>query len=311
MKTIMLRGVLPVLPTVFHKDGEIDKEGVRAVLEYVLDAGVDGVVFPGLASEYDYLTRKERAELVALVGEWVAGRVPFIVGASAQNQDEILEYASQGAKAGACAAMILSPHSLGDDRQAIAAFFNRVGSSAGLSIMMQNAPRPMGTALDMDAICDIARDVDAIAFVKEETPPCGQRISAILGECGESLKGVFGGAGGRYVIDELNRGASGTLPACEVAEIHVKMYRAHAAGNRVLARDLFDRALPLLNMQAVFRWRLTKEVLFRRGLINHPFTRARGPELDAADLKEVEEMLSRISDLAPTVAKQKMDAATG
>ena len=176
----MLRGVLPVLPTVFHKDGEIDKDGVRAVLEYVLDAGVDGVVFPGLASEYDYLTRKERAELVALVGEWVAGRVPFIVGASAQNQNEILEYASEGAKAGACAAMILSPHSLGDDRQAITAFFNRIGSSAGLSIMMQNAPRPMGTALDVDAICDIARGVDAKERFKDIVElVCGYAGAAI------------------------------------------------------------------------------------------------------------------------------------
>lgn len=297
MTIARLNGVLPVLPTVFDAHGEIDREGLRTVLEYVIAAGVDGVVFPGLASEYDCLADHERAEIVALLGKWIDGRVPFVVGASALRPEDIVNHAKRGAEAGACAAMVLSPHGLGDDGQAIAAFFNNLGVETGLSLMMQNAPKPMGTALNIETICDIARNVDAIEFVKEETPPCGQRITAILGACDNALKGVFGGAGGRYVIDELNRGASGTLPACEIAEVHVAMYAAHVAGNRTLARDLFDRALPLLNMQAIFRWRLTKEVLHRRGLIKHPFTRAPGPELDRTDLREIEEMLDRLSDL--------------
>jgi 4-hydroxy-tetrahydrodipicolinate synthase len=63
------------------------------------------------------------------------------------------------------------------------------------------------------------------------------------------------------------------------------------------ARDLFERTLPLLNMQAVFRWRLTKAVLERRGVIDSTFVRAAGPELDRYDRLELDALLARLADL--------------
>ena len=60
-----LGGVLPILPTIFTEGGAIDETGTRAVLEYIVAAGAHGVVFPGLASEYDMLTRDERSAAYA------------------------------------------------------------------------------------------------------------------------------------------------------------------------------------------------------------------------------------------------------
>jgi 4-hydroxy-tetrahydrodipicolinate synthase len=110
---------------------------------------------------------------------------------------------------------------------------------------------------------------------------------------------VFGGAGARYVIDELTRGAKGTMPACEISELHVAMFDRFLRGEERAARDLFERTLPLLNMQAIFRWRLTKEVLKRRGLIENTFVRAPGPELDRFDRVELDALLKRLADLLP------------
>ena len=70
---------------------------------------------------------------------------------------------------------------------------------------------------------------------------------------------------------------------------------AHRVGARV--RWLFERTLPLLNMQAIYRWRLTKEVLRRRGLISSVFVRAAGPVLDAHDQRELDESLEGLADL--------------
>jgi 4-hydroxy-tetrahydrodipicolinate synthase len=176
-------------------------------------------------------------------------------------------------------------------------FFADVGRAAGVPIILQNAPSPMGIGLSIDAIAKLLEEAPAIAFVKEETPPCGQRITALLGQAGSRLRGVFGGAGGRYVIDEMNRGAAGTMPASELIEIHVAMLAAHRGGQLDRARDLFERCLPLLSMQAIFRWRLTKEVLLRRGLIESTYTRAPGPVLDTFDLKELDALLARLADL--------------
>src|SRR5436309_2850653 len=79
------------------------------------------------------------------------------------------------------------------------------------------------------------------------------------------------------------RGAIGTMPAVELAELHVALFAAHRTGDRRAVRAWFNRMLPVLNLQAVFRWALTKEVLRRRGVIAHAGKRAAGPELDAGD----------------------------
>lgn len=295
----VLKGVFPILPTIFDARGAIDERGTEAVFEYILEAGAAGVVFPGLASEYDMLSLDERLQLTDCIGRWNRGRVPFIVGASAKTLEDAVRLARAGAAAGAEAAMVLTPHALASDAEAMAAFFHRLGTESGLAVMLQNAPAPMGVGLGVDAVVALAGQVPSIAYVKEETMPSGHRITALSERAGESVKAVFGGAGARYVLDELARGAVGTMPACEITEVHVAMLAAWAAGDRARARDLFERTLPLLSMQAVFRWRLTKAILLRRGLIGSDHVRAAGPALDRYDQRELTILLDRISDLLP------------
>jgi dihydrodipicolinate synthase/N-acetylneuraminate lyase len=298
-KPAALAGVLPILPTIFSDSGAIDEAGTRRVLDYVVESGASGIVFPGLASEYDTLSMEERLHMTAQVGHWVSGRIDFVVGASATTTADAAAYALAGARAGAAAAMILTPHSMATDLNAMAAFFRDIHAEAGIDIMLQNAPAPMGIGLALDKVAALARDVSGIRYVKEEAPPSGQRITELGELAGASLDAVFGGAGARYVIDELTRGAKGTMPACEITELHVAMYDHFVAGNTEQARYLFERTLPLLNMQAIFRWRLTKAVLKRRGLIDSDFVRAKGAQLDRFDRIELNALLERLSDLLP------------
>ena len=297
-----LSGVLPILPTIFDSRGAIDEAGTHRVVDYIIAAGAGGVVFPGVASEYDTLTRDERLHMTALIGEWIGGRVPFVVGASTPSTDDAVAYAVAGAKAGAEAAMILTPKPFADDMAAMADFFRAAHAGSGIAIMLQNAPVPMGIGLPLEKVAGLARAVDGIVYVKEEAPPSGQRITRLTELAGDSLSAVFGGAGARYVIDELVRGAEGTMPACEITELHVAMLDRFHSGDEAGARDLFERTLPLLNMQAVFRWRLTKKVLQKRGLIESDFVRAPGPDLDRYDLGELDALLARLSDLLPLEA---------
>ncbi|MEG2803278.1 dihydrodipicolinate synthase family protein [Stenotrophomonas sp.] len=300
-----LQGVFPILPTIFDRHGAIDEAGTAAVFEYILGAGASGVVFPGLASEYDMLSIEERLQLTASIGRWNRGRVPFIVGASARTLADAVLLARAGAQAGACAAMVLTPHAHAGQPEAMAAFFGALSEQAGIAVMLQNAPAPMGVGLGVDEVLALTAQVPAIAYVKEETMPSGHRITALAERGNGSIGAVFGGAGARYVLDELARGAVGTMPACEITEVHVAMLAAWARGDHGHARDLFERTLPLLSMQAVFRWRLTKAILLRRGLIQSDHVRAPGPALDRYDARELDMLLDRISDLLP------MDAVPG
>ena len=89
------------------------------------------------------------------------------------------------------------------------------------------------------------------------------------------------------------------MPAAELTELHVRQMAAHRAGDRTAVRLLFNRMLPLLNFQAVFRMAMTKEVLRRRGVITAAHVRAAGPKLDPQDHRELGEMLAEIVDLLP------------
>src|SRR5215510_9907228 len=80
-----LGGVFPVLATPFRPDGSPDEAGLRAVARYVVESGADGVVFPGVASEFETLTPTERDRLSDLVAGEARGRTAFVVGASAAD----------------------------------------------------------------------------------------------------------------------------------------------------------------------------------------------------------------------------------
>lgn len=297
----MIQGAFPVLATPFTTKGEVDHESLRRLVAYVLEADADGVVFPGVASEFNFLTDVERTAALEVIAEAVAGKIPIIVGASAQSAETAGTLARQGGERGAAAAMVMAPASVGSDPAALRNFFARVGDRAGIPIMLQNAPVPVGSGLSVETILEAAAAVPAIRYVKEETLPSGQRITRLIEGRPASIESVFGGAGGRYIIDELNRGVAGTLPASELTEAHVAIVRAHAASNVAQARAIFNRILPLLNMQAIFRMRLTKAVLKSRGIFATEAVRDGSPELDAGDREELRIMLEEVEDLLNVV----------
>ena len=143
---MILRGCLPVLCTPFDADGAVDPEAFDAVVDFALACGVDGVVFPGLASEVGQLTGDERAMLVARLGARLSGRVPFVVGASSPSVEETLARIAEGAAAGAIAAMVMAPSQIGADADAQIAHFASLSPST-TPIMLQNAPAPFGAGL--------------------------------------------------------------------------------------------------------------------------------------------------------------------
>ncbi len=292
-----LRGVFPVLATPFAEDGKPDRDGLHSIVNYVLDAGAHGIVFPAVASEFYSLTDRERQDLAELILDQVAGKIPVVIAASAPTAELAIELARHAEDAGATSIMLMAPYIVKESQTGIETYYQRVAEAVDLPIILQNAPAPLGSALAVDSVLELARQVPQIQYVKEENLPCGQRISKILQGAPSSLKGVFGGAGGRYIIDELNRGAAGNMPACELTELHVALYDQHVAGNRTEARSLFNRMLPLLNFQAVFRSSMTKQVLKRRGIIDCASSRVGGASLDGMDHRELDELLSAVSDL--------------
>ena len=296
-ETRPIKGVFPVLPTPFDADKQPDRAALGVLVRYLLLSGVDGITFPGVASEVTELTQDERLSLTQLVLSEVAGRVPVVAGVSSDNAGVTMLLAKAAAEAGAAALMVAAPAALTTVAAQVAHFSALAAAAPGVPIMLQNVPPPVGAGLAPEVVAEILQAVPAIRYVKEEALPSGQRLSVIRQLAPASLVGVLGGAGGRYITDELRRGAIGTMPAIELAEVHVALFKAHRAGDAARARQLFTRMLPILNIQAVFRWALTKYVLHRRGLIADSAQRIAGPRLDAFDQQDVDAFLHDMSDV--------------
>ena len=298
-----ITGVFPVLPTPFDASGAPDATGLATLVRYLLRSGVDGMTFPGVASEVATLSETERAELTALVIREVAGRVPVVAGVSSNDAAVTLRLARLAAGQGAAALMIAAPATLKTTAEQIAHFRAIAAVVPGTALMLQNVPPPAGAGLEPAVLLQILAAVPEIRYIKEEALPSGQRLTEVLRRAPASLLGVLGGAGGRYITDELRRGACGTMPAVELAEVHVRLFAAHRAGDAAAVRNLFTRMLPVLNIQAVFRWSLTKHVLHSRGLIRHTGQRTAGPLLDALDRQDVDAFMADLADLLLTPAE--------
>ncbi len=302
-----LSGVYPILATPFRADGAPDVRDLARLVDFIVVARADGIVFPGVASEFETLALDERRQLVEAVARCVARRLPLVVGVSAADAAAAAGLAAHARDCGAVAVMAVAPTTMRNDRAALVDYYARIATE-GLPVILQNAPPPAGCALSPEEVIELARGNQGIRYVKEESLPCGQRITAILAARLPNLLGVFGGAGGRYLTDELARGACGTMPACELVDLHTRQFALHRAGDHDGVRYLFNRMLPLLNFQAVFRMAMTKEVLRRRAVITAVHVRAAGPKLDAGDLRELNALLVDMADLVPLPASAAQPA---
>ena len=305
----MIKGILPVIPTLFTDDDTVDPGALRSVVRFALDAGAHGIVFPGVASEYNFLSDEERGGLMSVVFDEVGGRVPIIGGASASTSEEAIVAGQHAKDHGINHLMIMAPSELGQDVDAHRAFFARITAElTDVEVILQNAPSPIGAGLNADAIASLVEANPAITYTKEETLPSGPVITALRAKKILQLKGVRErltratdgvGGGARYIIDELNRGALGALPAVELTDLHVAIYEAHTAGDFERARALYRYSLPLLGCQMIYRMRLTKYVLKQRGITDRQHVRAPLPELDEFTRQDIDTMVEDLKALFP------------
>lgn len=297
MNTQKIKGVFPVVATPFDQNYNVDTSSFRNLIRYIVKAGAHGLTYPAVASEFYSLSDNERKTLTRILIEEVNGRIPVVITTTASSTSLAIELSKHAVESGADAIMLMPPYVVKDKFSGILNYYKAVADNIGKPIILQNAPSPLGSCLSIEQVCNIIEKVPQVKYVKEENMPCGQRISQILANTEDSFSGVFGGAGGRYLIDELNRGAIGVMPACELTEIHVKIYDHFRNGDRSKARNLYYKSLPLLNFQAIFRMAMTKQVLQRRGIINHTGIRTGAVSLDKYDHEELDTMLNEAEDL--------------
>jgi len=295
------RGVFTIPVTPFNEDGMMDEAGLRRCVEFCVAAGAHGLVAPVNASEFSALTDDERRRVAAIVVETAARRVPVVIGVSGLSGQHAATFARHAREIGADAVIAMPPYVRKAAPDEIVDYFRAVAGAAELPVFIQNYSAPIGTPLSAAFMLRLVREIDGIEYVKEETLPAGHVMSALLAEGEPRLRGVMGGMAGRFLLDEFARGACGTMPACEVTDVHVALWNALEAGELAQARSIYNRLIPLLNIEWLYGAAVYKEVLRRRGVIDGATMRVAGVQtLDAHDHRELDAILADISPLFTT-----------
>jgi len=241
-------GIWPVAPTPFHEDGTLDLEGMRRVLDCMIDQGVDGICILANYSEQFLLTDDERETLTRLSLEHVAARVPVIVTVSHFATPIAVARAQRAKEQGASMLMMMAPYHgalLKGTAEQTFQQFARVGE-VGLPIMVQDAPLS-GVDLPVPLLIRMAREIEMVKLFKIECPQAAAKLRALIAGGGADIEGPFDGEEGITLLADLEAGASGTMTSAMFPDLVKPVLDYHFAGERDKAADAYARILPAIN----------------------------------------------------------------
>ena len=245
-----------------------DEEGLGRQIDFCVDRGVHGIVYPVMVSEFWLLSDDERKRALDVAVKQVDGRIPMIAGVAGVSTEVAVMFSRYSREAGADGAIALPPYVLKPGLEGLVDYYRQVAEAMGKPVFIQNFDPPLGSSLSPEFIRQLLLDIPHVEYIKEEMMPGGHSVTALLETCGDELHGVFTGFGGRWFIDELNRGVSGTMPACEFTDVLVLLYERYRSGDVEGAREVHNRLLaPHQHGEPVLRVVFCKEILRRRGLI--------------------------------------------
>jgi 4-hydroxy-tetrahydrodipicolinate synthase len=294
-----MRGIYPILVTPFDAQERIDEDSLRKEVDFVIDAGVHGVGL-ALGSEILKLTEPERDQLIRIVVGQVRGRVPVVVNTGAQASYTAALYSQRAEQLGASAVMCVPPALASSSETR--AYFQAISFAVSVPVFIQDtqtSPVPAGL------INQIARDSERVRYAKVESPPQALKVQQAVHQAGE-LVTVFGGAGGTYLVEELRRGALGTMPWPSQPHAFVQIWNAWQAGDAATARVIHEREIvPLARMATTgigLGHTIHKEILRRRGIFRRADVRGPADPLDELTARELDEVCDRLG-IADAVAR--------
>jgi 2-keto-3-deoxy-L-arabinonate dehydratase len=285
-----LHGCIPILSTPFHEDGALDLPSLAREIEWVIAEGADGVAALAIASEGYKLTETERDTVTRTVVETVAGRVPVVISADGAGTEVAIERAQRAAAASADALMVLPPYFVKPDGAGLRDYYSRVAGAVNIPVIVQDAPQLTGVAMSPALWAAMAEATPTIQYVKAEGTPQGGTLSETI-RLSEGRLGVFCGWGGLGLLDALERGAAGSMPAMNFTRVFADAQRLYESGEIAAASNLFHAELPYIvwTMQSVdFSVKAAKEELRRRGVIATSHQRQPAATLDTVSLKQLE-----------------------
>ena len=289
----MLKGVFSVLPTPFLSDETVDVPGLKKVIDLYLGAGVNGITALGVTSEAARMGEKDRILVLETIMKHVNGKVPVVVGASAEGLQTCLDLTKAARMMGAAAVMISPPRLPKLNSAAVLNHFRTVADSSDATIILQDYPPVSGFTMEPALLARIAKEIPSVKGIKLEDPPTPLKISRVLEQMDGRPIEIVGGLGGTYLFEELMAGGVGAMTGFAIPEILVKVVGLFHDGKKDEAADFFYRTVALMRFefQEGIGMAVRKEMIRRRGVPISAVTRAPGARMDDSTLKTLDSMM--------------------
>ena len=306
------RGIFTIPSTPFRGTGEIDIPSFHRVIDFCIQCGAHGLVFPVNASEWIHLSDDERFRLSEVLVERNAGRIPVIVGVAAPTQEIAARFAQHARQIGADGVIAMPPHirRRALPEEVIFDYYRTISEAAQLPVFIQNWHGPYGTEMSAQFLMRLAREIEWVQYIKEETEPSTIKLTEIVQANDSSAQGFFGGAGGRYLMEEYRRGVDGNMPGCHVTDVVVALWKALETGDERRALHIYKELAPLFFFEVQMEG-CYKEVLYRRGVIDCPKRRNGKSSLDEMGSKYLDEILAALEPLMTWSAEKCLPTRSG
>lgn len=240
--------IMTAMVTPFGKDGNVDYELLKKLIDHLLSTGTDGILVSGTTGEGPTLTEEEKIELIEKTVEYVAGRVPVVAGTGSNNTKATIEYTNKVAEIdGVDAALVVVPYYNKPDQAGMIAHFTAVADNVDLPIVMYNIPGRTGVTMEVKTIAELSKhqniigikDCTGIVNMAEIVANTPDDFLAFTGEDADALAARNVGAQG--VISVASH-----LFGKEISQ----MYAANSKGDNEFAGELMRDLTP--KMKALF-----------------------------------------------------------
>ena len=262
----MFSGVYTAIVTPFNKNGGVDFDRFKALIELQYEAGIDGIVPVGTTGESPTVNMDEHCALIDATVEACRGRMKVIAGTGGNSTAEAIELTHHAKEAGADASLQVTPYYNKPNQEGLIRHFSAV-ADLGLPVVLYNVPSRTGREIAVETVVKLAQHPSIVAV--KEAGGSVERVSAICSQCGltvlsgdDSLTLPMMAVGAVGVISVASNVAPAPLVKMvraalegrwdEARQMHLKYY--------ALFRDLFVDANPIPVKAAMAMMDLIEEV---------------------------------------------------
>ena len=292
MSGLPIRGVVPILPTPFGANDEVDFQALAALVDFAIAAGAAAIGTPAFGSEFYKLADSERLRILESVIAHAAGRIPVIAQCNHHFPPHAARLAKQAERMGAAAVNVALPRPFPVSSADLLAYARTVCESVSIPVVVQDW-YPGGQSVGLPFVLELRKKCTNFRYLKLEDPGIGALIRAIRLESGDHV-GVFLGWNGMYLPELQPAGACGVMPGLALADIFVRIWRLGSENEWSRAYSLFTQISPYLQFSLQTFEQLhhsEKHLLRARGILKSAGVRPVTIELDPDACRYLDKLL--------------------